>query len=303
MRVGVSLTSSHDTTDVRAGARWMIERAAAARESGLDSLFVGDHHAMPQPYYQNVPILGRLLAEWGDKPAGCLFLLPLWNPVLLAEQVGTLAAIHSGRFIVQCALGVGRQQFNAMGANMKTRPSAFEESLDICRRLWAGETVASNGRFTFTEARIAPLPPEPIDIWIGGTVEPSIDRAAKIAEGWLGGPDLTPDKAKSWAAFYQERRAAHGFEQGVTAIRKDIFVGESDAHAARIAEPILAKGYRGMDPSATVYGSPETVAKAFAELASWGYTDVIIRHLTDDQPEVTGSMRRLAEVKAMVAAL
>lgn len=48
----------------------MIERAAAARRSGLHSLFVGDHHATANPYYQNVPILGRLLAEWGDAPAG-----------------------------------------------------------------------------------------------------------------------------------------------------------------------------------------------------------------------------------------
>ena len=301
MHIGVSLTSSHSTSDVRAAARWMIERTAAARESGLDSLFVGDHHAMPSPYYQNVPIMGRLLAEWGDKPAGCLFLLPLWNPVLLAEQVGTLAAIHSGRFIMQCALGAGRQQFAAMGANPKTRPSAFEESLDILRRLWRGETVASDGRYHFSEATIAPLPPEPVEVWIGGSAEPSIDRAAKLGEGWLGGPELTPQQAKSWAAFYQERRVARGKEAGVTAIRRDIFVGESDAQAAAVAEPILKAGYRGFDASATVYGSPETVARAFREYASWGYTDVIVRHLTDEQGDVLGSMRRLAEVRAMVA--
>ena len=61
MRVGISLTSNHAVKDPRDGARWMIERAAAARQSGLDSLFVGDHHATPAPHYQNVPILGRLV--------------------------------------------------------------------------------------------------------------------------------------------------------------------------------------------------------------------------------------------------
>ena len=96
MKVGVSLTSRHVVDDPREGARWMIERAAAARRAGLDSLFIGDHHATPEPYYQNTPMLGRLLAEWDDKPAGCLFLLPLWHPTLLAEQVGTLAAIAKG---------------------------------------------------------------------------------------------------------------------------------------------------------------------------------------------------------------
>jgi len=135
MRVGVSLTSAHTVDDPRAGARWMIERAAAARKADLDSLFVGDHHATPGKYYQNVPMLGRLLAEWGDAPAGCLFLLPLWNPVLLAEQVSTLAAIAQGRFIIQCGLGYEEAQFLAMGATIKQRPSAFEESLSAVRRL------------------------------------------------------------------------------------------------------------------------------------------------------------------------
>ena len=53
MRVGISLTSNYpDVTDPRQGARWMIERAASARRAGLDSLFVGDQHASPTPYYQ-----------------------------------------------------------------------------------------------------------------------------------------------------------------------------------------------------------------------------------------------------------
>src|SRR5438034_6062375 len=73
MRVGISLTSNHpDATDPRQGARWMFERAAAARRAALDSLFVGDQHVSPTAYYQNTPILGRLLAEWGEAPAGCL---------------------------------------------------------------------------------------------------------------------------------------------------------------------------------------------------------------------------------------
>src|SRR5947208_14902325 len=116
MRVGISLTSNHpDATDPRQGARWMIERTAAARHAQLDSLFVGDQHVSPTPYYQNTPILGRLLAEWGEAPAGCLFLLPLWHPVLAAEQIGTLAAIARGRFIMQCGRGRGGARFGPIG--------------------------------------------------------------------------------------------------------------------------------------------------------------------------------------------
>src|ERR1700747_3161732 len=159
MKVGISLTSNHpDATAPRRGARWMIERTAAAHRAGLDSLFVGDQHVSATPYYQNTPMLGRLLAEWGDAPAGCLFLLPLWHPVLVAEQIGSLAALAQGPFIMQCDLGWGEARFAAMGANIRTRPSAFEEALDIVRRLLAGETVSSARRFRIDEASLALRP-------------------------------------------------------------------------------------------------------------------------------------------------
>src|SRR5258708_26205314 len=120
MRVGISLTSNYPVgTDPRQGARWMIDRAAAARRGGLDSLFIGDQHASATPYYQNTPMLGRLLAEWGEAPAGCLFLLPLWHPVLVAEQIGTLAAIAQAPFITQCGLGYGEAPVAAMGASIQ----------------------------------------------------------------------------------------------------------------------------------------------------------------------------------------
>ena len=223
MRVGISLTSNHAVNDPRDGARWMIERAAAARQSGLDSLFVGDHHSTPAPYYQNVPILGRLLAEWGDAHAGCLFLLPLWNPVLVAEQVGTLASIARGPFIVQCGLGYDEAQFAAMGTRLTYRPSAFEESLSIVQRLLRGETVSSSGRFVFRDARVALRPAEAVDFWVGASAAPAIDRAARLAEGWLASPSLTLEEARSQASFYLERCKAYGRVPAAVAIRRDIY--------------------------------------------------------------------------------
>src|SRR2546423_6872792 len=179
MRIGISLTSNYpDGTDPRQGALWMIERAAAARWAALDSLFVGDQHVSPTPYYQNPPMLGRLLAEWGEAPAGCLFLLPLWHPVLVAEQIGTLAAIAQGPFIMQCGLGWGDTRFAAMGANIGTRPSAFEEALDIVRRLLAGENVSSSGRFRIAEASLALRPAEPVEVHIGASAAGDRPRRA-----------------------------------------------------------------------------------------------------------------------------
>jgi len=298
MRIGISLTSAYATRDVRLGARCMIERAAAARRAGLDSLFLGDHHSTGAAYYQNVPMLGRLLAEWGDASAGCLFLLPLWHPVLLAEQVGTLAAIATGRFILQCGIGEGVEQFDAMGVNMKQRPSAFEESLDAVRRLLAGETVGSHARYHFDNARVSPRPPEPVEVWIGATAEPAIDRAARLGDGWLASPGLVPDRARALVDFYRERCRAHGQTPAAVAIRRDIYVGDSKADVEATAGPVIARGYRGFDPGALVAGTVDEVVARFRALGAMGYTDVIVRHLVDDQPKVLASMARLEAVRA-----
>ncbi len=300
MRIGISVATALRAPDSRTGARWAVERAAAAREAGLDSLFVGDHHSTrPMLYYQNVPLLGRMLAEWGDQPAGALFLLPLWHPVLLAELIATLAALHEGRFIMQCAVGPDDNQFPALGVNVKHRPSRFEESLDIMRRLWAGETVSSEGRWKFENAQIMPDPPEGVEVWIGAVARRAIDRAARLGDGWLAAPGLTPEGAAAQSAEYHERRQVHGHEDpGAVAIRRDIYVGESDAEAEETTRAVLEAGHRGFDRSAMAIGSPETVAAEFRALEEAGYTDVIVRNLMPTQEHALGSIGRLAEVRA-----
>jgi len=297
MKVGISLTSAYNVKDPRDGARWMIERAHAARAAGLDSLFIGDHHVTAYPYYQNTPMLGRLLAEWGTSPAGCLFLLPLWNPVLVAEQVGTLASIAEGRFIFQCGLGDDESQFNAMGADIKHRTSAFEESFMAVQRLLKGETVSGDRRFKFRDARVTLLPAEPVEYWIGASARPAIDRAARLGDGWIASPAITLEEARDQLAYYLERCSAHGRKPTAIAIRRDIYVGESEQDAEEIAKRVMDKGYRGFRRPALVIGSVDSVIKEFRSYADAGYTDVIVRHVTLDQTRALGSTARIAQVR------
>ena len=300
MRVSISVQSAYNVADVREGARRMVDRARAARDARLDALFVGDHHATPRPYYQNTAILGRMLAEWGDRPAGALYLLPLWHPLIVAEQVGTLASLIEGRFILQCAIGPADAQFPAMGVPARQRPSRFEQSLSILRRLWAGETVTTGGegsRFELHEARISPCPPAPVEVWIGASAPPAIDRAARLGDGWLAAPGIAPAAAAEQLRLYREACERHGRPLGVCAIRRDIYVGETAAEAEALTAKLIARGYRGFPPEALIVGDVERVAAAFAELAAMGYDEVVVRHLVQDPAQVLASIGRLAEVR------
>jgi alkanesulfonate monooxygenase SsuD/methylene tetrahydromethanopterin reductase-like flavin-dependent oxidoreductase (luciferase family) len=300
MRIGISVSSSYPGIAARDGARFMVERARAAQQADLDSLFVGDHHVTATPYFQNTAILGRMLAEWGDKPCGALYLLPLWHPVLLAEQIATLASIAQGPFIMQCGLGGDPRQAAGMGTSLNNRAAMFEASLTIMRQLWAGETVSAQAPWSFDKARISPLPPGPIDVWIGAQADRAIRRTAQMAQGWLASPGLTPDQAAQGAGRYRQACAEFNRQPTAVAIRRDIYVGKTAEEARSVAQPYLDAGYRGFAEESLVAGSAEQVAEQFRKLADMGYTDVIVRNLTADQSEAIGCIERLADVKALL---
>ena len=301
MRIGTSLQSGYLTDDTRVGARWMIERAKAAREAELDSLFVGDHHVTGIPYYQNGPVLGRLLAEWGPRQVGALYLLPLWHPVIVAEQVGTLASIAEGPFVLQCSIGAGPAQFAGMGVDMRHRVRDFESGLDIIRRLLSGNTVSADEPTPIREASIGPLPPTDVEIWIGAEADKAIDRAARLADAWYAGPGLTTEMAASKLAFYRERCDFHARVPTCVPIRRDIYIADSSSDADRMRD--ATRGHRGIDPAALVIDTPDRAIESLAALAELGFTDVIIRHLAPDQSDAIASYRRLAQVRAAISDL
>jgi len=284
----------------------VLGQARAANRAGLDSLTLGDHHSTgPGGYVQNVPMLGRLLAEWTDRPAGCLFLVPLWNPVLMAEQIGTLAALSSGPFIVQAGLGGGGAQFKAMGTDLAQRAARLEEGIVVAQALLRGEAV-ENELWAIQGARVAPLPPEGTEWWIGGGVAKAIDRAARLGDCWYGNADLTPETAGRDMAVYREACARHGRSPVRIPIRKDVFIAEDRAEAEKVGDTLVAAGYRGFDRGAVAYGDPESVAQQLSVFEELGFTDVIIRTMSPIPVELGAdaadrSVELAAEVRPRLA--
>lgn len=301
MRIGISVCSNYRVDDPRQGARFMVERARAARDADLDSLFVGDHHVTPTPYFQNTAMLGRMLAEWGNKPAGALYLLPLWHPVLLAEQIGTLAAIMQGRFILQCGLGGDPRQAAGMGTDLRQRVPMFEDGLNIMQALWRGETVSHERFWSIKEARINPVPAEPVEVWIGSTAPAAINRTARMAQGWLASPGMGLAEATDQLNQYRQACAEHDRTPTAVAIRRDIYIGETSQAAEKVKQHYMTKGYRGFPEEAFMAGSVDEVAEQMAAFEAAGYTDIIVRNMSADQGESLATIERLADVKRQLA--
>ena len=158
--------------------------------------------------------------------------------------------------------------------------------------------MSSSRRFRVTKASLALRPAEDVEVWIGASATPAIDRAARIADGWIASPSLTREAARSQADFYRERCAAYGKRPAAIALRRDIYVGASSADAQTVLQQTLRMGYRGIPAEALIAGSIDEVAVQFHILGELGYTDIIVRHFTNDQPKVLGSLERLEKVRA-----
>jgi alkanesulfonate monooxygenase SsuD/methylene tetrahydromethanopterin reductase-like flavin-dependent oxidoreductase (luciferase family) len=306
MRVGISIGSTFvagSRAEHRDGPTAVLAQARAAARANLDTLTVGDHHSTgPIDYVQNVPMLGRLLAEWTDRPAGCLFLVPLWHPVLMAEQIGTLAAMAHGPFIVQTGLGAGDEQFRAMAVDPRQRALRLDEGINVVQALLKGENVDSE-LYGIEGAMIAPLPPEGTEWWVGGGVPKAIDRAARLGDCWYGNADLTPATASLAIAEYREACARHDRTPSRIPIRKDVYIAEERVDAERVGNALIDAGYRGFERDAVAYGDPESVAEQLSVFGALGYTDVIVRTMYPLPRGSAASPERSVELAGEVRAL
>ena len=282
MRIGVSISSTHEND----GPARMIERARTAHAAGFASLTIGDHHNMSTRYAQNTPMLGRLLAEWPDRPAGCLFLVPLWHPLLMAEHIGTLAAMHAGPFIVQTGIGSGAAQFAAFGRTERTRGVRLEQAIPLVQRLLAGDTV-DDPEFDMTGAHVGLRPDGPVDWWMGAGVDAALERAARLGDVWYAEPRL--DLAT--AAARLDRYRTFGGERAT--LRRDVLVLSDGDEARRIAEELVARGYRGLGLDQLVVGSVDDAAEELQRFHDLGFEEIVVRCMTVPQEQALETLELL----------
>jgi alkanesulfonate monooxygenase SsuD/methylene tetrahydromethanopterin reductase-like flavin-dependent oxidoreductase (luciferase family) len=300
MRVGISMGTTFDRAEATDAPKSILAQADAAVGAGLDSLTVGDRHSMaPNVYLQNVPLLGRILGMWERRPVGCLFLVPLWHPVLMAEQIGTLAAMAAAPFIVQAGVGEGKAMFDAMGKDLRDRGAHTERAIRLVKNLLAGETVDEE-EWKIKGAHIAPLPVHGTEWWLGGSVQRSIDRAARLGTCWYGNAPLTLQSAATAIDLYREACSRHNVHPARIPIRKDVFIAEDRVEAERVGDSLVDAGYRGFEKGAVAYGDPQSVAEQLLPFGELGFTDVIIRTMTRGHSAVR-TVALAGELRAILA--
>ena len=277
-------------------ARNLMEVASAACAAGLDALLTGDSHAANPAYaatFSPLPTVARLMSVTGDMPIGVVLLAPFYHPLLLAEQVGTLAAFAGGPLIVTFVLGGRPQQFQAFGMEEVSRVGRLEEVVTLVRALLSGERVTHHGRYhALKDATISPLPRVAVEIWLGGTVTASAERAGRLGDAWLTGQNASDDDLVRQLDVYREAALRAG-RVPRPVLRRDIYVGASDDEARAVVGSILAEGYRGTGFDQLLVGSADTVVQDLRRYRDMGFDFVMVRHIVGDHQLMLASFERI----------
>jgi probable F420-dependent oxidoreductase len=107
------------------------------------------------------------------------------SPVLLARQVGSVAALTGNRFGLGVGIGWAPEEFEWCGAPYARRGRRTDEAIEVLRLILGGGMVEYHGEiFDFGKLQISPAPTEPVPIYIGGHTEVALRRAARSGDGW-----------------------------------------------------------------------------------------------------------------------
>ena len=123
------------------------QQTLTAQESGFDGIWGAGGHASGDGMLNTTLLLSRLSGKLTNMEFGALYLLPLENPVTLAEEIAALDVLTEGKLTIAVSLGWREFQFKAFGLDPKERLPRFLETLEIMKSLWQETTFKHEGRF------------------------------------------------------------------------------------------------------------------------------------------------------------
>ena len=244
-----------------------VEQVRLARKLGFDGVSIGNHLSYgATAWFPPFETLMRLSAEADGMSLGtCMLVLPLYHPLYVAEQVALLDAASGGRAILGVSPGWQKDEFEVMGLDLSRRIGRYTEAVNLIKRLYTEEEVTFEGKH-FHTAKLTlalkpirkPRPP----MWLGGSIETAVKRAALIAETVLG---------DTWVA------SSH--------LKNDVIVQQASVFKATLAElgkpvpkdfPVLRNIVVAPDRLTAIREVGPAIAESYKIFGNWGlFTSVV----------------------------
>ncbi|MCC7368932.1 MAG: LLM class F420-dependent oxidoreductase [Chloroflexi bacterium] len=237
MAIGVTFPQTEIGADV-GGVREYVQTAEGLGYKHLliyDHVLGADTSAYPGwsgPYtsetmFHEVFVLFGYVAAAAPKLelVTAVVILPQRQTALVAKQAAEIDVLSGGKLRLGVGIGWNWVEYEGLGMSFKNRARRFEEQIALLRRYWQEPAFTHNGQYeTVTAAGINPLPIQrPIPIWIGGSAEPALKRAAEVADGFFpqrpleGGWPATLERMRGWREAAGKPWEGYGIEARINA--------------------------------------------------------------------------------------
>jgi alkanesulfonate monooxygenase SsuD/methylene tetrahydromethanopterin reductase-like flavin-dependent oxidoreductase (luciferase family) len=221
-----TLSDNHYADNSRDANRFVsdiLDETVYADALGYHSAWIGEHH------FNSLGVLScpdLVLAHAAARTtrirlAPAVTVLPLHNPIRVAEQWATLDLLSGGRVDWAAGRGYDRREYEPFAVSFDDNQAIFEEGMALVQRLWStgGERISHHGKYyRFEDVRITPQPlQKPIPSYVGSFSKPSVELAARLGCGLIVAPfaaAMTFGGLKQVAELYHESCAKAGTKPG-----------------------------------------------------------------------------------------
>jgi alkanesulfonate monooxygenase SsuD/methylene tetrahydromethanopterin reductase-like flavin-dependent oxidoreductase (luciferase family) len=283
MRIGIGLPNPIPGCPGVLLPQW----AAAAERRGFSSVATIDRIAFPN--HDSLTALSAAAAV--TSRIGLMtniLVLATRQPVLVAKEAATVAAISAGRLTLGIGVGGREDDFVATGTDFADRGRRTDAMLDTMLAAWRGEPVVGA-----REPVVPEVPGGTIPLLIGGYGEPGVRRAVRVGVGWTGG-GLPPDQVAPIATRVREawRQAGRAGDPRIVALTY-FSLGDVDEESYGYLRRYYAwLGDYAESIAAGALRSPEAIKAACAAYADAGVDELILDPTVAELAQVD----RLADV-------
>ncbi|KKF01324.1 TIGR03619 family F420-dependent LLM class oxidoreductase [Mycolicibacterium obuense] len=202
MRLGVStpvvvqVPGAASPWEAHAGAEDLSRIAIAADELGFEYLTCSEHVAIPTrsaerrgaTYWDPLATLSYLAAHTSRiRLVTAVLVLGYHHPLQIAKSYGTLDRISDGRVTLGVGIGTLTEEFELLSAPWQRRAARADDAIRALRASLSTPTPAYRGAFyDYGAMTVLPYAQQvAMPIWVGGSSEASLRRAALLADGWM----------------------------------------------------------------------------------------------------------------------
>lgn len=255
MKFGIGLFSLQTHPEVPSSyaeiCRNSLEQVKLAEKVNFDSAWISEHHFLEDGYCPSPAVLASAMAAVTTriKIGSAGIILPLHNPIRVAEDAALVDNISGGRFNLGVVLGYRKDEFDGFGIPMKQRPSRMEEGIDVIIKSWIEDKFSYEGkRYRFNDASVTPKPAQKphIPVYIGAFEEPAIRRAGRLGYPLIIGPGRTMQMVRDTVNIYDDAaREAGKNPEGIEHILlREAYIANSKKKAREEADRYIISMYK-----------------------------------------------------------